>query len=243
MAVSYKIAPEGLSGTAIIWGLYMLNVYKCWRCGKDVQRDVEPQVRVYCDTCKEAAEKEHQDLLQRHAYIRRQVMCDTAILKMEKAGMYMHEYYEIAKDITEEVLTQQDRYLSADEIIAAMVLKSYGVEYEVNKRIGKHVVDFYIPSMCVCLEIDGDRHEMHTIKDSRRDIDLRALLGAEWEIIRIKTNYFEKNPEELVNAIEEIYSHKKKLRKDNNGIIPEYFSRREKDLYKVMQNWQKASKN
>lgn len=219
----------------------MLNEYECWRCGAKIQFDDEPHERVYCEGCKKEAIREHNDLVEQYSKLKIRVMVDIAIRKMERAGMYMHEYLDVSKEISGEIDECPSRYLSADEVIAAMVLKSYGIGYEPNKRVGDFVVDFYIPEMCVCLEIDGDRHEMNTIRDSKRDITIRQQLGAQWEIIRIKTNYLEKNPEKLVDAIEAIYEQKKKLRKENNGIIPEYFSRREKDLYASVAQWKKVN--
>ena len=95
--------------------------------------------------------------------------------------------------------------------------------------------------MFVCLEIDGGYHETKRISDSKRDIEIRKLLGDEWEIIRIKTNYLEKDPEKLLDAIDALYAEKKKLRKQNNGIIPEHFSKRERDHYESATEWKKVS--
>lgn len=204
--------------------------------------DEEPRERVFCPECKSLALAEHKDLVRRYAELKRQVMIATAVRKMERAGMYMHEYLGIARTISVEIDANEDKFLSADEIVAAMVLQSYGIDYEPNKRVGDYVVDFYIPEMHVCLEIDGDRHETSTIRDSRRDIVIRDELGPEWEVIRIKTNYLERDPEKLVEAIEALYAEKKKLRAANGGIIPEHFSRRERDHYSALTEWKKVSR-
>lgn len=219
----------------------MLNSFECWRCGKTVECEGEPRARVYCEECRPKALAEHKALVREYAELKRRVMIDTALRKMERAGMYMHEYLEIAKTIKVEIDANEDKFLSADEIVAAMVLQSYNVDYEANKAVGRYVVDFYIPDMHVCLEIDGDRHEANTISDSKRDIEIREILGPEWEIVRIKTNYLAKNPERLVDAIEALYAEKKKLRAQNGGIIPEHFSRRERDYYASIGRWKKVS--
>lgn len=219
----------------------MLITFECWRCGKPVEYDGEPKERVYCEECKPLVLAEHKDLVRQYADLKRRVMIDTALRKMERAGMYMHEYLDIAKTIKVEIDANEDKFLSADEIIAAMVLQSYDVPYEANWRVAGYVVDFFLPTMFVCLEIDGDRHEMNAIYDSKRDVEIRNELGLKWEVVRIKTNYLEKNPERLIEAIEGIYKEKKKLRKQNNGIIPEYFSRRERDHYAALNKWKKVS--
>ena len=209
----------------------MLDEYACWRCGKLVRCEEEPQERVYCKECEAKAKAERQQMLDDYSEIRKRVMFETAYRKMEKAGMYMHEYLDIGKEVYEQVKADDMRLLSGDEIIAAMVLQSNAIDYKANYKIGSYVVDFYIPSMHVILEVDGDRHELHLDRDSARDINLRAILGAEWEVVRIGTKYLEMDPERLPDAIETVYKEKKKLRAKNNGIIPEYYSKRERKHY------------
>ena len=212
----------------------------CWRCGREYDAAEEPQLRPYCEECAKAARDEHRALITQYAQIKRKVMMETALRKMERGGVYMYEYIDIAKEIGEEFSKSDDKFLSADEIIAAMILKSYGVEYEANKRISGYIVDFYLPELYVCLEIDGEQHETKRIADSKRDIAIRAALGDKWEIVRIQTGYLEKNPEKLLDAIDAIYAEKKKLRAQNHGIIPEHFSRRERDHYKAAAEWKKV---
>lgn len=214
--------------------------FTCWRCGESVEYDYKPKERVYCEGCKPLVLAEHKELVRQYADLKRQVMIDTAIRKMERAGLYMDKYLDIAKSIKVEIDAKEDKFLSADEIVAAMVLQVNGIEYEANKRVANYTVDFYIPSKKVCLEIDGDRHESNTIYDSKRDIVVRNELGPDWEVVRIKTNYLGQNPERLIKAIDAIYKEKKKLRMQNGGIIPEHFSRREKDLYAALSRWKKV---
>lgn len=209
--------------------------YPCWRCGKPIAIDDEPSMRVYCDECRILDEKERDELIAEHSRIRRLVMFDTAIMKMESAnGVYMHEYREIAINVKERIITGMVDFKSADEIMAAMVLESYNVPYEANKTINRSVVDFYIPSMHVCLEIDGDRHKWTTTKDYKRDVEIRNTLGPEWEVIHIPTARLEERPERLVDAIEALFKEKKRLRRENHGFLPETYSFRERDYYETL---------
>jgi len=216
------------------WGHSMPEIFKCWICGKGVEFETEPQERVYCPDCFAKAQKDRHDLLKEYSSIRKRVMYETALRKMEKAGMYMHEYADIGPIIFDKYRNEDIELLSSDEMIAAMVLESYQIEYEVNKQVGPYKVDFYIPSLYVILEIDGDRHAMNLVQDSKRDMRLREILGARWEVVRIDTKIFEMNPEKLPDAIDEMYKRKKKLREKNNGIIPEYFSKRERKRYEEL---------
>lgn len=209
----------------------MPESFACWKCRRMVPFDREPQMRVYCPECAKTEKEEKEKLLRKYSEIRKQVMLETALHKMEKAGMYMHEYLDVSQEVMDEIELDSVKLLSADEVIAALVLKSYNIEYMANYKVGSYMVDFLIPSMHVVLELDGDRHALRYDKDSARDINLRAILGEKWEVVRIGTTIFETNPEKLPDAIEAIYAEKKKLREKNSGIIPEYFSRRERGHY------------
>ena len=97
----------------------------------------------------------------------------------------------------------------------------------------KYRVDFYVPELKVCLEIDGHLHEHNAVYDSNRDIELRQFLGGDWEIIRVPTKYIDKNPSMIPEAIEKIKMAKAEFRKKNNGILPDHYSKRERELYKT----------
>lgn len=210
-----------------------LDVYKCWGCGEPCQADgFEPQKRVYCEECEKKHREQYKKTVSEYTLLKLQVMYERALRAMETAGCYMHEYVEIAPVILQDALHNTDQYQSADEFIAAMVLTSNGYEYEMQKPVAKYRVDFFIPELYVCLEIDGEVHEMRTDKDSKRDVDIRHALGEKWEVIRIPTKYLEQNPEALPDAIEASYKQKKKYRKDNGGFLPNSYSKRQAAYYK-----------
>ncbi len=215
---------------------------RCWHCGKELIFEREQQERAYCPECYELAQKDHKELLERYSEIRKRIMFETAIRKMEKAGMYMNDYYGISKEVYSLFKVSGLQFLSSDEMIAAMVLMSNAIEFEVNKKMGPYVVDFFIPEMKVILEIDGDRHAMHYADDNRRDLNLRANLGPEWEVVRVGTTVFEKNPEKLPEAIEAIYNEKKRLRQRYGGILPESYSKRERSHYSKIAPKEKVQK-
>ena len=58
--------------------------------------------------------------------------------------------------------------------------------------------------MLVALEIDGERHRYSKGKDSVRDEKIKKVLGPHWEIIRIKTDYLDKNAALLPVAIKRV---------------------------------------
>lgn len=210
-----------------------LDVYKCWGCGKPIQvEDYEPQKRVYCESCEKKHREEHKKLVFDYARLKVQVMLERALRVMETARCYMHEYVDIAPKLQQEALEHLERFQSADEFIAALILTSNGYEYEMQKPIGRYKIDFFIPELYVCLEIDGEMHELKLDVDSNRDVAIRQALGEKWEVIRIPTKYLEQNPEALPDAIEASYKQKKKYRKENCGFLPNSYSRREAAHYK-----------
>lgn len=210
-----------------------LDVYKCWMCGKPVQVDwYEPQKRVYCEGCETKHREQYKKTVSEYTLLKLRVMHERALRMMETAGCYMHEYVDIAQQVLQEALQNTDQFQSADEFAAAMVLTSNGYQYEMQKPVAKYKVDFYIPELFICLEIDGEMHEIRTDKDSKRDVDIRHELGEKWEVIRIPTKYLEQNPEALPEAIEASYKQKKKYRKDNCGFLPNSYSKRQAAYYK-----------
>ena len=210
----------------------MEEVYKCWNCGKPVKRLYEPTDRVFCLECEKKVREEHAKLVKEYSALKLRVMYENALRTMEKSNTYMYEYEESAKNIYNAIINDKLNFDSSYEIIASIVLDEYGYEYERYKKILNYEVDFYIPEFKACLEIDGDRHETRTDYDSKRDIAIRKELGADWEVIRIGTKYLEQRPSMLPEAIERLKAEKVRLRKKNNGILPEYYSKREMAQYK-----------
>lgn len=207
--------------------------FKCWRCDNSVEvKFSEPMNRVYCDRCWDLYRAEQEALVKEYAKLKIKVMLETALRLMEKSKkIYMHEYLEASREVYLLAITETERFMSAHEIVVAIVLKEFGIEFEANHSVLNYRVDFYIPEFRVCLEVDGHLHRFQLESDSRRDIDIRAALGREWEVIRIPTKYIAENPAKVVDAIERLAKEKRRLRTKNSGIMPDGFSRRENKHY------------
>lgn len=106
--------------------------------------------------------------------------------------------------------------------------------FKINHKVGKYKVDFFMPEEKVCLEVDGGYHEHSLAKDGKRDIELRDMLGKEWEVIRIPTRWIEKNPAKIPEYIEGVYKKIKEARKKNNGFLPKNFSKTTKAYYEEL---------
>lgn len=209
----------------------LIDSYECWRCEKPVDCDHEPMNRVFCPSCFEAYRAEHKQLVDEYAVLKVRVMHENALRIMEKSGMYMYEYRQAAETVRQQAIADTTAYFSAHEMVTAIVLTEFGYEFTPNYSIAGFRVDFYIPELFVCVEVDGHLHDYKEAYDSSRDIDIRNALGARWEVVRIPTRHIESNPVKIPDAIEALADERRRLRKLNGGIIPESFSKRERKHY------------
>ena len=200
--------------------------FPCWGCGKKITYYDEPNERVYCKKCKQEHFKEIRELKKQEEEIHKKLMLERAMKIIEASNDYSHEYI----DSFNELKVGNYNFDSSHEAIVAMVLINNNYEFESNKKIGKYYIDFYIPEEKICLEIDGERHKNNQIYDKTRDIKVRETLGSDWETVRIPTEYVEKNPGRVIDAMLDLKAMLIDLRK-KYGYIPDYFSERERMYY------------
>lgn len=204
----------------------------CWKCSTPVSLMTRfPILRVFCPDCKDEHLVEKEETLKQYIRLKTLVMHERALRILEKQEAHLFKYKDASEAVLEFALDDPEKFASSHEMIAAMELIRNGVKVKVQQKIGKHRVDFVIPEFKVVLEIDGYMHDYHKIKDNKRDIELRNELGPEWEVVRIPTKYIEQNAGALITAIKAIYKFKQDARKANNGILPEWYSSREKMHY------------
>ena len=210
--------------------------YKCWRCGKvlTISSKYTPVNRVFCEECKDKHIEERESLVKEYTQYKIKVMHENALRVLEKAMCYMYEFQVASQVILEDALNRPEKYNSSHEMAVAIYLESEGYYFEINYKILNYRVDFYIPDLKVCLEIDGALHNHRRKYDNRRDIAIRNELGQDWEIVRIPTKFIEQNPYKIADAIKALRNEKIKYRKENLGIITESFSNREKEHYETI---------
>lgn len=210
----------------------------CWICGAEATEfptlwhgnsfDREPYTqRVYCKTCAEKYEKELKESKAEYIRLRKRLMYERAVRMLEKQNVDVYEYQEALNAVFDFSKANLEKFDSAEEMLAAAILIDNEIKIGIGKQVGKYTVDIIIPEMFVMLEIDGHTHRNRLYYDNERDKDLRSELGGKWEVVRIKTEYIQENAELLVEAIKAIYAEKKRLRKENNGFLPDWYSRRE----------------
>lgn len=204
----------------------------CWKCGKPIpEEEFNGQTRRYCETCYQEYSEEYKPITVQYAILKNRVMFERAMRLMEKSCADMTRYQKFANAVMKHSRDNPEQYLSADEMIAAIVLLEAGHDIRMNFKVDCYKVDILIADMRVCLEIDGERHKHSKAQDGKRDVEIRSRLGKAWEVIRIPTKYIEDQPEKLPEAIKAMYDNIKGIRAKNNGLLPETYSRREKSYY------------
>ena len=197
----------------------------CWRCGKEDDIKDPDHKRHYCKECEEAERAERAN--NKSEYVKYKFLnaleMATKNLEGNTTRLYAHKKaYEAIKKMG---LKTPEAFDSSDEILAAMVLLTSGYHVKTQVGIGNYRVDIFLEKQKTIVEIDGENHNFKVYYDSNRDKKIREMLGAEWEIIRIPTKLLRQNPEMLITAIREVRREKVKVRRENGGIIPAYYSR------------------
>lgn len=212
----------------------------CWCCDKEavifppvyfmayggMYRD-EKQQRGYCEECAKLVAKQHLEDKEEYLRLKKKLMFERAVRMLEHQNLDIYEYKDAIKAVEEYSSEHIEKFDSSHEMVAAIILVDNELGTVIGKSIGNYRVDFFIPELHAVLEIDGETHRSKLYYDNERDIELRKILGSNWEIVRIKTEYIEQNAELLIEAIKAIITEKKKLRSQNNGLLPDWYSKRE----------------
>lgn len=220
----------------------------CWECGRKeakehfnlfsqegdmrfpILKDIHQ--REYCEECfQRIAEEQAKDKTD-YIRLKQKLMFERALVMFERQGADIYEYREAISAVQEHVAKNPEKYQSSHEILTAIVLVENELQVKVQCPIGQYRVDFLIPRLKVVLEIDGYMHDYRTGYDSNRDIAIRQALGKDWETVRIPTKYIEQNAELLVEAIKTMKADIQRVRSENHGLLPGWYSKRSRSQKK-----------
>lgn len=207
---------------------------KCWICGADVASSYVSSDVMSGRFCRKhwlEHQQEYKKTVSEYLKLKTQVMFERAMRKMDNAGVFMTNIQREAQAVQKHATDCPEAYKSSDEMITAVIMLSAGYDFELNYKIGRYIVDMYLPDLKLILEVDGERHENRHLQDSKRDTELRRILGDEWEVIRIPTQYIEQNPAKIPDAVIALAKQKRELRKKNGGFLPQSYSKREAAKY------------
>lgn len=204
---------------------------KCWECEKIVDKYIkyseipsdivipeefkvdlsdEPKhfYRCYCDECgKRIVEEEKRDI-ELYVKLKKVGMFRKALRILEKQTTDMYDYKDAINVVKDFVESHPDKFDSSYEMIAAIVLVKNHIASKMQYKIGRYQVDFLLPDLYVVLEIDGIHHKLKKQHDSDRDRYIKKELGDPWEIVRIKTDYLDKDAKALPNAIRKVIEYR-----------------------------------
>lgn len=196
---------------------------KCWTCGAEATRSRElkqsiyfcgeivgnkdrpkQSIRCFCDKCfqeyqKTVAEDEHNYILYKQKH-----MFEMAVRKIEGRTKNFYEYNEAIKAVEEYNLENLDKFDSTYEIITAIMLIHNRIRVKPQFKVGRYMVDFYLPDQKIALEIDGERHKQRKGVDSVRDQEIRKKLNNGTQTVRISTECIDMNPYKIVEAIQQV---------------------------------------
>ena len=199
---------------------------KCWLCGAEATktRDITKNLgtfysiysvpvlskyqRCYCDKCFEEYRKQLYEENRLYIQIKHKRMFETALDKLEHQEIIFEKYREAIKTVEEYNLENLSKFDSSYEIIAAIILIHNRFRIRPQQKVGKYQVDFLLPDDHIVLEIDGDRHKGRKKFDSERDLEIKQILGGDWDIIRIPTEHLDKHADRLIDAIEHVLDYR-----------------------------------
>ena len=196
---------------------------KCWICGAEATTTMTPEVmngifygykspsknyRSYCQACadKVSSERKANDIL--YVRLKKQQMFNTAIEKLESQNIDIYKLKPAIEKVEKHLEDYPDRFDSSYEVMTAIVLINAGVNFQMQKKILRYQVDFYIPSHKIILEIDGERHKTRKAFDNERDRNIKNEIGNDWNIIRIDTDNLEQNAMRLVKALNHVMKYR-----------------------------------
>ena len=196
---------------------------KCWICGRKAtaHRNIgtadfcmmpfdERVQRCYCESCYNDVTEQYKRDMSEYLRLKKKLMFERAVRKLERQDLELYDYQEAIQAVEEFATEHPDKFDSAYEMMAAIILVDNEIACELQRKIGPYQCDFYIPSMKVILEIDGDRHKHRKEFDSKRDKAIKQELGPGWNVVRIKTDYLDQKADLLVEAIKSVIEERRK---------------------------------
>ena len=194
---------------------------KCWICGEPATRTkqelsyrvftqlpLDEYHRCYCEKCYNERSKQIAEEHAMLAKLRKREMIRKACDKLEKQETNMYEYKEAIEVVSDFVEDNIDKIDSSYEALTAIVLVHHRIYSKMQYKVGKYQVDFLLPDFFVALEIDGDRHKHKKEYDTRRDKEIKKILGEPWQIIRLSTDYLDQNAKKLPKALHEVLDYR-----------------------------------
>ena len=208
------------------------NDNRAMHCRGSINLDLMPDYvwkRVYCAECTQKRIEQEKENKRLYGLYKAKMIFERAVKMLEKQKAPMYKLKEAINAVREFSEENTDKFDTAHEMVAAIVLINSRVKVKVQAKVENYHVDFMLPELKCLLEIDGEPHSRQALYDSNRDIKIRQILGADWEVVRIPNDRIEQNALLLMEMISKLKKLKQDTRKANGGIIPAGFSKRDRE--------------
>lgn len=207
--------------------------HACWGCGIPVPCESDKPVRrVWCPDCTAKHQREAAERREQLASLKLENRLESALACLEEQQLPIGDYREAFDVVSEAARRDRNRFQSTGEVIAAMELLRNHLHIKTQQEIAGHRVDFTVPSLKAVLEVDGVQHRLTLAEDRDIDVKVRTALGADWEVVRIPEEYVRQNTARLVPAIKALTEYRRKVRRENGGMIPAWMSSRDEASWK-----------
>jgi very-short-patch-repair endonuclease len=201
---------------------------KCCVCGKEMLVfNYKHGMKYTCKECRLKAKLRDRDTKINEDYDLKERKFNNAVTRIKGMTAYTQDY-ERAAGIVHKKLHRPLWFQSTEEIMVAIELVKNKIKARHQVQFGKYRADFVLPEESVVLEVDGAPFHNNFTRDKEnlRDNLIEIALGSEWEVIRIGDSLINKNIKGLIPALITIKLERKKIRFQNNGGLPNWYTGR-----------------
>ena len=208
---------------------YTIYFPKCHICKNEIKCMRYDRNVLY--TCKECKLKQYladKEVKTEYSKDIKEKKFNNAVKRIEKSVGKNINKYDKAIETIHNNLYKDHWFDSTEEIMVAIELIKNNIKTRHQVKIGIYRVDFVLEDEKIILEIDGKlfHTEKTKPKEQIRDNILLMKFGLDWEVIRITDDYINDNIKRLVPAIRKIRDERKRIRKINNGVLPQWYNNR-----------------
>jgi|GEM_PF-7128895 hypothetical protein len=187
----------------------------CWDCGIFIPTQ-NPFIRQRCPACQAKYKK-----LKSHLCKISLIEMALLILERQDYPVCLHDYKEASEVVKNRIESEPESLTNAYEVVAVMELLRNMIQVKLHPVIAGSPAGLVLPGEKVVVEMVTNFKQ----RDIEREIELRAELGPQWEILSIPIHYIEDYVQKLLPLIRLIHKQRQSIRCKNSGILPEWYSK------------------
>lgn len=189
----------------------------CTACGRRYV-DKSRRYRPMCPECRERYSEEYERNIQAYTKLKSYFRIERAKRCFEKSVHY--DEWGAAMDVVEEYIFKNPKKAdSTEEVVVIAALIGSEITVKPQERVGNMRVDMVLPDDKIVVEVDGPTHNHTKERDERRDACVRKILGSDWDVVRLPTEFINKHPGRIADAVYYVRKAQRELRKRTGGAI------------------------